>query len=86
MPYPPDKYALSWTSGEPRHSRFKLQIVAFPLLCVIFLVELLLVENLLHAFPTLLPDLFSPLGKISVAPVTTSVTKDFIFHIFWISI
>jgi hypothetical protein len=60
---------------------FKFQIVALPVLCAAFLVQLFFAQKLLNAFLVLFPDIFSPFVTIPVAPMTTGMMKHFIFRI-----
>jgi hypothetical protein len=82
-------YLSSWANGEPHPSGFKSQSVALPLWCVMFLVRLFFfffVENLLNVVLVLFQIFVKLLLTIPVAPMTTVMTKHFMFHMRWISI
>jgi hypothetical protein len=50
------------------------------------LLQLIFVGILLNVFLVLFPDFFSPLLTISMAPVITGMTKQFLFHFRLISV
>jgi len=47
---------ISWTSGDPHRSRFKLHTAVLSVLCVMFQVQLSFVVNLLNVFLVQLPN------------------------------
>lgn len=66
------------------HHRSAFKTVAISVLHIMSL--FFFVKNLLNAFLVLLPDIFSTLVTIPVAPTTTGMTQHFIFHSFWVSL
>jgi hypothetical protein len=78
-------YFSSWANGEPHQSAFKSQTVALSLFMCVVLSMSIFVETVLNLV-LLFPDFLKRLLTISVAPLITSMTKHFMFHISWIHI
>jgi hypothetical protein len=73
---------ISEVSGVSHRSGFRFQNVVLSLLYVMFPVQLFFCRESMECLPGIVSRyFFSPLVTIPVVPMTTGMTKHFIFHV-----